>query len=79
MAAAAGRMLLIDLDEGRIVEDEEIKSNLAAEHPYGDWLRENSVQPRAISLPSARNDRAERTEDRSQRARRKRSATPTKI
>jgi glutamate synthase (NADPH/NADH) large chain len=35
-----GRMLLIDLEEGRIVEDEEIKSQLASEHPYGEWLQE---------------------------------------
>ncbi len=35
-----GRMLLIDLDEGRIVEDEEIKASLADEYPYGEWLRD---------------------------------------
>ncbi len=33
-----GRMFLVDTDEHRIVEDEEIKSELAAEHPYGEWL-----------------------------------------
>ncbi|NND76248.1 MAG: glutamate synthase large subunit [Ilumatobacter sp.] len=33
-----GRMFLIDTNEGRIVGDEEIKSKLAAEHPYGEWL-----------------------------------------
>jgi glutamate synthase (NADPH) large chain len=33
-----GRMLLIDLEEGRIIEDEEIKAQLAAEQPYEDWL-----------------------------------------
>ncbi len=33
-----GRMFLADLDEHRIVEDYEIKSRLAAEHPYGEWL-----------------------------------------
>ena len=35
-----GRMLLIDLDEGRIVEDEEVKATLAGAEPYGEWLRE---------------------------------------
>ena len=35
-----GKMLLIDLEEGRIVEDEEIKTRLAEEEPYGEWLRE---------------------------------------
>ncbi|KLI64611.1 glutamate synthase large subunit [Aurantiacibacter marinus] len=33
-----GRMLLIDLEEGRIIEDEELKAQLAAAHPYEEWL-----------------------------------------
>ena len=31
-------MLLIDFEEGRIVDDDEIKRKLAAEHPYAAWL-----------------------------------------
>jgi glutamate synthase (NADPH/NADH) large chain len=38
-AHAAGR-----LEQGRIVEDEEIKSQLADAHPYGDWLRETQFK-----------------------------------
>jgi len=34
-----GKMLLIDLEEGRIVEDEEIKRELAAAEPYEEWLK----------------------------------------
>ena len=33
-----GRMFLVDTAAGRIVDDAEIKSQLAAEHPYDDWL-----------------------------------------
>jgi glutamate synthase (NADPH) large chain len=33
-----GRMFLVDTDRGRIVDDAEIKSELAAEAPYDDWL-----------------------------------------
>jgi glutamate synthase (NADPH/NADH) large chain len=33
-----GRMFLVDTDEHRIIEDEEIKTELASEHPYGEWL-----------------------------------------
>jgi glutamate synthase (NADPH/NADH) large chain len=33
-----GRMFLVDTSEHRIVEDEEVKSELAAEHPYAEWL-----------------------------------------
>ena len=35
-----GKMLLIDLEQGRIIDDEEVKSTLAEAAPYGDWLRE---------------------------------------
>src|SRR5690606_34127137 len=33
-----GRMFLVDTAEHRIIEDEEIKATLAAEHPYQEWL-----------------------------------------
>ncbi len=33
-----GKMFLIDTAQGRIVDDEEIKSELAAAAPYGEWL-----------------------------------------
>ncbi|WP_430866851.1 glutamate synthase large subunit [Demequina aurantiaca] len=39
-----GRMLLVDTAEGRIIEDEEIKSQLAAEHPYESWVEDNAVR-----------------------------------
>src|SRR5882762_9052018 len=39
-----GRIFLVDTARGRIVDDEEIKAELAAEHPYADWLRENLVR-----------------------------------
>ncbi len=51
-----GRMLLIDLEKGRIVSDEEIKSEIAAKHPYKQWLSNTQlileelkpVEPRAL-------------------------------
>jgi len=33
-----GRIFLADTSQGRIIEDEEVKSQLAAEHPYQEWL-----------------------------------------
>jgi len=39
-----GKMFLIDTREGRIVDDEEIKKQLAAEHPYREWVRDGLVQ-----------------------------------
>ncbi|MGI9610151.1 MAG: glutamate synthase large subunit, partial [Acidimicrobiia bacterium] len=35
-----GKMFLVNTAEGRIVDDEEIMSSLAAEHPYQEWLKE---------------------------------------
>ncbi len=38
-----GRMFLVDTAAGRIVSDDEIKSELAAEHPYADWLAAQEI------------------------------------
>ncbi|MFT3660562.1 MAG: glutamate synthase large subunit [Gordonia sp. (in: high G+C Gram-positive bacteria)] len=38
-----GKMFLVDTAAGRIVDDEEVKDALAAEHPYQQWLDENQV------------------------------------
>ncbi len=38
-----GRMLLIDLEKGRIVSNEEIKDELAAAHPYKEWLKRTQI------------------------------------
>ena len=37
-------MLLIDLEEGRIIGDEELKTSLAAKHPYQEWLDRTQIQ-----------------------------------
>jgi glutamate synthase (NADPH/NADH) large chain len=39
-----GKMLLVDLDEGRLIPDEELKSQLAQSHPYGKWLERTQIQ-----------------------------------
>ena len=38
-----GRIFLVDTAQGRIIDDEEIKAGLAAEHPYGEWLAREMV------------------------------------
>jgi glutamate synthase (NADPH/NADH) large chain len=38
-----GKMLLVDTKEGRICYDNELKTRLASEFPYGKWIRENMV------------------------------------
>eukprot|EP01031_Cornospumella_fuschlensis_P003898 gene3898-4860_t len=51
-----GKMLLIDMEQGRIISDEEVKSSLATKHPYSKWLEDTQlileelkpVEPRAL-------------------------------
>jgi glutamate synthase (NADPH) large chain len=38
-----GRMFLVDTSQGRIVADDEIKAELAGQHPYGDWLADRQI------------------------------------
>ncbi len=38
-----GKMFLVDTTEGRLIEDEEIKSSLAASKPWGDWLESGRI------------------------------------
>jgi glutamate synthase domain-containing protein 2/glutamate synthase domain-containing protein 1/glutamate synthase domain-containing protein 3 len=39
-----GRMFLIDTDQGRIIDDEEIKEEMAARKPYRAWLNKNLIK-----------------------------------
>jgi glutamate synthase (NADPH/NADH) large chain len=38
-----GKMLLVDLEEGRLIPDEELKSKLAQSHPYRKWLDRTQI------------------------------------
>jgi len=38
-----GRVFLVDIEQGRIIDDEELKSTLASKAPYGQWLEEQQV------------------------------------
>src|ERR1700681_973937 len=61
-----GRMLLIDLEEGRIIDDAEIKQKLAAEHPYEAWLKATQWKlgdlpdPPETAVPAVPNDPSSR-------------------
>ena len=45
-----GKMFLVDIDQGRIIEDDEIKQTLASAQPYGEWLSSGLV--RLSDLPA---------------------------
>ena len=46
-----GKMLLVNLEEHRIVPDEEIKHALATRQPYGQWLSRNQITIDALPDP----------------------------
>ncbi len=39
-----GKMFLVDITAGRIVDDAELKNKIIAERPYGQWLKENLIK-----------------------------------
>ena len=39
-----GRMFLVNMEEGRIIADEEIKDQIATAHPYREWINQHMVE-----------------------------------
>ena len=52
-----GKIFLVDTVKGRIVGDDEIKSELAAQHPYREWLDRHLID--IDDLPAARAEKPE--------------------
>ena len=46
-----GKMFLVDLEQGRIVSDREIKNQLAGRQPYADWLAGHQITLDKLSEP----------------------------
>ncbi|HST02723.1 MAG TPA: glutamate synthase central domain-containing protein, partial [Usitatibacter sp.] len=46
-----GKMLLVDIEHGRIVSDDELKRDLAAQRPYQDWLDRTQIRLEDIPTP----------------------------
>ncbi len=47
-----GKMLLADTKQGRIIEDDEIKSTYASRQPYGEWLDANLIRLHELHIPN---------------------------
>ncbi|KAB0269270.1 glutamate synthase large subunit [Microvirga brassicacearum] len=54
-----GKMLLIDLEEGRIVSDDEIKQQLSTAHPYKEWLKRTQIVLEDLKPVQARESRTD--------------------
>jgi glutamate synthase (NADPH/NADH) large chain/glutamate synthase (ferredoxin) len=54
-----GKLFLVDLEQGRLVADDEVKRNVATQAPYGEWFEQNMLhfddlplaEPLALSEP----------------------------
>ena len=47
-----GKMLLADTKQGRIIEDDELKTIYASRQPYGEWLDANLVRLHDLHIPN---------------------------
>jgi glutamate synthase (NADPH) large chain len=46
-----GKMFVVDLEQGRIISDEELKKDICTRQPYGLWLKENKVRLQDMPEP----------------------------
>ena len=46
-----GKMLLIDLEKGRIVSDEELKAEIAQRYPYESWVKRTQIMVSDLPFP----------------------------
>ncbi|MDI3322653.1 glutamate synthase large subunit [Pinibacter soli] len=47
-----GKMFVVDMEQGRIISDDELKANICGQKPYGEWL--NKYKIRLEELPEPR-------------------------
>ena len=47
-----GKMLLVDLEQHRIIPDKEIKTKASLRRPYRRWVNENRIELRGLLMPS---------------------------
>jgi glutamate synthase (NADPH/NADH) large chain len=48
-----GKMFLIDLDQGRIIDDSELKDTLSRTKPYQDWLSRINIKLDELPVPNS--------------------------
>jgi len=52
-----GKMLLVDTVEGKLIDDDALKSHFANSQPYGEWLDNNLVQLHDLKIPNKKVER----------------------
>ncbi len=46
-----GKIFVVDLEQGRIISDEELKTEICTQKPYGEWVRTNKVRFQDLPEP----------------------------
>ena len=57
-----GKMLLIDMVEGRIIDDDELKNTLSSAKPYREWLAKTQIRLEDLPYPKADDAQVSETE-----------------
>jgi len=52
-----GKMFLVDLEKGRIIDDKELKESLASARPYAEWIDRIRIKLDALPAPKERRER----------------------
>ena len=47
-----GKMLLVDIKKGKVIDDEELKETYASRQPYGEWLDNNLIELKDLKIPN---------------------------
>ena len=46
-----GKMFVVDMEQGRIISDEELKQTICGQKPYGDWLNQYKIRLEELDEP----------------------------
>ncbi|OUS23863.1 glutamate synthase subunit alpha [Thalassotalea sp. 42_200_T64] len=47
-----GKIFIADLEQGRIISDDEVKNQVSSAQPYGQWLAENKIELEQLPVPT---------------------------
>ncbi|HSC36559.1 MAG TPA: glutamate synthase central domain-containing protein, partial [Chitinophagaceae bacterium] len=47
----AGKMFVVDMEQGRIISDDELKNRICSQKPYGDWLNQYKIRLEELDEP----------------------------
>jgi glutamate synthase (NADPH/NADH) large chain len=46
-----GKMFVVDMEQGRIISDDELKAKICSQKPYGDWLNQYKIRLEELEEP----------------------------